>query len=129
MIIDREQLAWAGGLFEGEGGWSQQVYTTTKGINRYYPRANLVSSDLDILEKFQTTVGFGKISPKRTNIGTKCMWVWQTSSVEQTVALCAMLWEWLGSRRRSRIREIILCSRVGQKVTVAPYKTKASVSA
>ena len=128
MIIDRVELAWAAGLFEGEGGWSQQTYTTTKGVAHYYPRANLVGSDLDVLERFQNIIGFGKLSPKQINLGKKPMWVWQTSSVEQTQALYAMLWPWLGKRRRSRIREIVLCSRLGQKVAVAPYK-KASVSA
>lgn len=126
MTTDHIQLAWAAGLFEGEGNFSQYEY---KGVNGsiYYPRAALVSSDKDILERFQEIVGLGNITSKKKNLGKKDMWVWQTGSVEKTQALYAMLWKWLGERRKDRIREIVLCSRQGIKVSVAPYIRSDSV--
>ena len=54
MEISREKLAWAAGLFEGEGCF----YINEKGK---YVNATVTSTDKDVLDAFLQVIGFGKI--------------------------------------------------------------------
>jgi len=95
-----ENLAWAAGLFEGEGSWSLR--------HQAYPSARLAMTDEDVVRRFAATLELlgGRVhGPYRgTN---KPYWVWQLSGFERVQALYAMLWPWLGNRRRSRGAEVV----------------------
>lgn len=97
MATDAE-IAWAAGLFEGEG---------TVALVRGKPpkqwvnlRMQVWSTDLDVLEKFQRIVGgkiYGPYAPK--GLGTKPIWTWLLQSVEECKSVARSFLPWLGSRR------------------------------
>ena len=105
--MNRENLAWAAGLFEGEGCFTAwKSYKRKDGKTRIYLRASMSSTDKDVLEKFVATVGIGKVYNHRD--GTvmshpavktqKPSWQWSVSG-KQAVEVGEMLLPWLGKRR------------------------------
>ncbi len=100
---DREDLAWAAGLFEGEGCIYMHPNHTVPTV-----RVEVTSTDLDVLEHFQQVVGFGTISPHvRAKPHHKLPYKWRGSGHERSQALVAMFWPWLGPRRRGRAAELL----------------------
>ena len=99
-IYSRENLAWAAGLFEGEG-----CFTLTYGKNL---QATLKMTDKDVVERFQSVIGFGTIKRQEgERVGYKPQYKWCVGSFEKVQALAAMLWPWLHTRRRTKIVEVI----------------------
>lgn len=101
----REELAWAGGLFEGEGS----IGVARSGPNGS-PRLQIWSSDKDIIERFSNIIRLGKM-PDRPRppgvLGNKELWVWHCTGHERVQAILAAIWPWLGKRRKSRAVEIL----------------------
>jgi hypothetical protein len=99
----KHEIAWAAGLFEGEGSLG------------YYSKkcsATLVTTDRDVLERFAAVVGLGKIEksprmPRPSNFAKKPQWVWKAVSFEDVQAIVAAFWPWLGERRRQRVAEVL----------------------
>jgi hypothetical protein len=103
----REEIAWAAGLFEGEGciAYAEQI---TSGKRYGYPRVSLAMTDLDVLEHFKQVLGFGNITPQRRYAAHhKPSWVWSAAGFQWSQALVAMFWPWLGNRRRSRAIDVL----------------------
>jgi hypothetical protein len=94
----RADLAWAAGLFEGEGCF----YLQTQATGRVHPRAALASTDIDILQRFQKIMGFGKIYPKNSGPGNKPIWMWAANQIRHTFATISALFPLLGERRRAQ---------------------------
>jgi len=93
------EISWAAGLFEGEGCIS---------LNHRSPMAQLGTTDLDVLRRFQRAVGFGVISPpRRPRFSTKPYWAWRCHGFAAVQALVAMFWSWLGERRKARTMEVL----------------------
>ena len=110
MTIDREKLAWAAGLFEGEGYFSApkangRVCSVTAGINGF--------TDRPVLEQFMAAVQMGRILGPYHRVSPmsgkpqKPSYQWIVCSFEETQALVALLWGWLGARRRSKALEVL----------------------
>lgn len=107
MDINREDLAWAAGLFEGEGSFcvrqhNGRVLSVFTTINTY--------TDLPILKRFYEIVGLGKILGPYTRFNKegkplKTCWSWRAESFEHAQAVMVMLWPWLGERRKSKAKE------------------------
>lgn len=96
MIFDsRVDRAWAGGLFEGEGCISSFVRR-----GRTYPVLSLHMKDADVVERFCSIVGRGKIYSHPINGDPG--YAWQCQDFEGVQAVVAALWEWLGKRRRAK---------------------------
>jgi hypothetical protein len=93
----RERIAWAGGFFDGEGCFASITETMTGRITH---------TDVQLLERFKSTVGFGKIygpyAPHRTSFGKKPVYVYSTTGFERVQALLAVLWPNLGSAKRTK---------------------------
>lgn len=101
--MKREDVAWAAGIFEGEG-----CFVLTKYPNRLSPHVAMQMTDEDVVRRFAAVVGVGTISvrkPRRE--GYKPAWLWQATSFETFQAVGAMFWPWLGERRRQRWVEIM----------------------
>lgn len=97
--LNREDLAWAGGLFEGEGCIAQ-----ARRGGRCYPHIQLRMTDLDVVRRFADVVKVGRVSAqpeKKAEAHHKPSWVWQADGIEAAQAVVAMLWPWLGARRRA----------------------------
>ena len=109
-------VAWAAGLFEGEG-----CFSITRDRNQL--TAVITMTDLDVLRTFHEVVGIGYIysitspSARLTPNGNlrKPMWRWGVGGNEGVQAVLAMFWPWLHQRRRERGVEILRLWRVGPK--------------
>src|SRR3989304_344537 len=100
----REDLAWAAGLFEGEG--SIQAGTPNGPARQ---RLHLVMADFDRVQLFAQIVGVGRLYNKGPGtLGTKPLRWWICWRFEDVQAVLAMLWPWLGPRRRNKAREVLL---------------------
>lgn len=95
----RERLAWAAGLYDGEGCFSG--------------KCQLVNTDLELIERFKEIVGFGTIRPraKSPNIKHKPQWLWVSSSFEEQQALICFLWEWLSEKRKAQALKLLAKKR------------------
>jgi len=99
-------IGWAAGLFEGEGCFSMR-WSKTRNQNKRYPALTIVSTDRDVLEKFQEVVNMGKIYERRvkSKLGKKKIHVWQVGARDQVFGVCKMLWPYLSDRRRKSIQD------------------------
>lgn len=108
MHIDREELAWAAGLFEGEGCITGQVCNK----KFYYPKAFLIMTDFDVVVRFQEALGFGSFVLRLARReGWKDQLEVNVCSFEKFQQLVCLLWPWLGIRRRARIVEVLRLAR------------------
>lgn len=96
----RENIAYAAGLFDGEGCITEVQCSM---------RLTVASTDRDILERFQSAVGCGKISERRNTgpLTRKVQYVWFVTSFEKCQALLAAMWPWLCERRKRRAAEML----------------------
>lgn len=108
----REEVIWAAGLFEGEGWISIQGKSPSMGIQM---------TDRDVLDKFQRAIGAGNIYYRKPRIYAyekvhtrKPQWAWRLNGFQRVQAVLAYLWPWLGMRRRTRAREVLLIAKTGQ---------------
>lgn len=70
--------------------------------------AQLTSTDEDVVRRFASAVGVGRVSgPYQYTGNRKPYWRWQASGFERTQAVIAMLWPGLGARRRARAVEVL----------------------
>lgn len=111
MELDLRELAWAAGLFEGEG-CIFGAKDKTSGI--VYPLLSLAMTDLDVVERFHRAVGgLGKISkwsPRKSPYNgkpLKQMWQWDAGGHKLSIAVIPMLWFGLGERRRAKAAEVL----------------------
>ena len=99
-VFNREDLAWAAGLFEGEGCFTLSGRGTARAI--------LNMTDEDVVRRFAQIVRVGGIRGKRViRPQHKPQWEWTVQNHEGVQALIAVLWPWLGQRRRSRAVEVL----------------------
>lgn len=106
--MNRETLAWAAGLFEGEGCISHY-----HPLGHDYIQSSLQMNDEDRVRLFHEAIGglgavyheapkLDKVPPRRHDT-----WRWASGKFEHVQAVIAMLWPWLGPRRRARAAELL----------------------
>src|SRR4051812_31169507 len=87
-----EEVAWAAGLFEGEGS----IF-----IHRDTIRMQLGTCDLDVLERFHRIMGCGRIfGPEVRRPPHRPLWRWivaKQSEIPQASALLEPFWENAGA--------------------------------
>lgn len=108
------ELAWAAGLFEGEGCINGYVNKSgERGI-----QLMLRMTDEDVVQRFQSVIGFGNIH-KRAPLQShhKRSYLWHVGSFERAQAVIAALWPWLGRRRRATAKRVLreYVGRVSQR--------------
>ena len=85
--------AWMTGMFEGEGC----IYKDPR-CNSY--RLSLNSTDLDVLQRFQTIAGCGNIRPKTAKAAHyKPAWDWSIHKRSEVIRLLGTMLPMLGNRR------------------------------
>jgi len=68
--------------------------------------------DKDVVDRFEVIMGFGKRYQEAERYGPgKIFYRWQTTTFEHAQATIAMLWPWLGERRKQRAAEILAAPR------------------
>lgn len=103
----RENLAWAAGLFEGEG------CITISGKPPHGRRVvlELGMTDEDVVRKFGAIMGVGHVGgpyhPRTRPLHHKSHWRWTVTGGKQAQAVLAALWPFLCSRRQAKAIEAI----------------------
>jgi len=104
MNYSEYDIAWAAGLFEGEG-----CLTWHKRPNgRLYPHASLTTTDLDVIERFTEIMGFGNIGKPQIRPDRKPCWKWRAVGLHSMVALNDRIGIYLGNRRRVKLDEMLM---------------------
>lgn len=99
--MNREELAWAAGLFDGEG------HTGNAGLNRY-PQMEIDQKDREVLDRFHAAVGgLGKIiaysKPVRLGRGGGTYFRWYAH--KEAKAVFDLLAPTLSSRKRAQAEQ------------------------
>lgn len=94
--MDRHDLAWAAGFFDGEG-WANR---SGRGIQS---RINQSGNDgvPEVLLRFQTIVDRGRIHGPVREDGRLDLYYWDVSSRGDVELVAGALWPWLGDVKRS----------------------------
>jgi hypothetical protein len=99
------EVAWAAGLFEGEGCITRQSSETRGGRRAGRLTLRLGMTDRDVIDRFQTAVGVGMVYgpyTARTRPNQKPTYHWCVGDIEQIQGVLRSFWPWLGDRRRAR---------------------------
>lgn len=110
MYLDRELLAWAAGFYDGEGNVCFNIGGLPRrdGSKWKTPHIQIKQANSpDLLNKFRHSVGVGSVKgPYNYNKIKKEHWspyyVYSAYGFENCQAVCAMLWNWLGSEKRQQ---------------------------
>ena len=107
-MTERSDLAWAAGLFEGEGCFSAK--RRKQGMIQL--SAVITSTDLEVLETFNRVIGEGHICGPfdLKNPRWRPAYHW-TANGEAVVRVYDKLEPWLHSRRRERFVELLATRR------------------
>ena len=122
-MATKEQIAWAAGLFEGEGCFTIATTTWPRNNGRVsytkQIRSKINMTDEDVVRKFHAIVGIGSVvyvSP--TSEKYLPQWQWYTGKVEEARYIYTLLREHLGKRRRMRAEELL---RIMDEYKKKPY--------
>ena len=113
QFTSREEMAWAAGLFDGEG---------TIGVRRNGPAARtrriglaLGMTDRTVVERFASALGgIGRVYEPRVSSRyplVKPVHVFAIHSFERTQATIAALWSWLSEPKRNQARRALVAWR------------------
>lgn len=103
----RENIAWAAGLFEGEGS----CYFRDRKQGTSASRSACVvlnMTDEDVIRKLHRIIGLGSVNgPYQPPGNRKPVWRWSVTGSEQPQAVLAAFWPFLCSRRQAKIAEVL----------------------
>lgn len=100
------ELAWAAGLFEGEGC----IHFRTAPAPRKSVRItlSLCSTDEDVVDRFAHAVGYDHYTQLKRYTGqNKAVYRWQTQSTEKVKMVLGKLMPFLGERRTAKAIEAL----------------------
>jgi hypothetical protein len=102
-VVNREELAWAAGLFDGEGYVGVRP---VQGTARLFLQVQMTQVDRRVLDRFQSAVmGLGKVyGPYPRGGNSKPQFRFMTGKFEHSQAIMAMLWNWLSPVKREQFR-------------------------
>ncbi len=98
MTLDREELAWAAGFFDGEG----HVRFASSGKGPYIT-LEIKQVAADPLHRFQRAIGAGRVNGPYSSTGNKRpYWVYWASSWSDVQIVVALLWKWMGIIKKAQ---------------------------
>lgn len=112
MNINREELAWAAGFFDGEGSFN--VHSTHPSTGRKYARASINQVHPEVLERFKNAVlDIGNVTgPHAKGNKRQPIYTYAIQSFEGVQAVYALLYPFLSSVKREQGRKILeVCHR------------------
>lgn len=108
LTLNREELAWAGGFYTGEGWTGSTVINKTKANPDRHVRMAVSQVERAPLERFRNAVQLGKIrGPYPAGKGARPISQWIVGSFEETQAAIAMLWPWLSPVKQEQARIVL----------------------
>jgi len=95
--MDRHELAWAAGFFDGEG-WAAK--TNPRGVQA---RINQAGDDgvPSVLLRFQRVVSRGRVHGPIREEGRKDLYYWSASNRGDVELIALAIWPWLGDVKRA----------------------------
>lgn len=118
MATDAE-LAWAAGLFEGEGSF--HIAKTPYGSR--VPVMNLGMTDRDVVEKFQRIADSSRVKgPIHRVPGRKPMYTLEIAKRSDVKRLILAFLPWFGERRTAKAREVL--ALIEELDAAAAYREK-----
>jgi hypothetical protein len=102
FTIDREELAWAAGFFDGEGSPYFAKNVRTAGIT-------IGQTDREVLDRFVKSVQLGKVTGPYGPYGSgkKPIFYIRIVSHWQTQHIAAALWPWLGTEKKEQFVKVL----------------------
>jgi len=106
--VNREDLAWLAGFFDGEGCVSVSQRDRKQGSYSAL-RLQITQCDRAPLDKTKSILGFGNVNgpypsfshhKSATRKAGKLKWSYNTSGFERVQATIAMMWPWLGEQKK-----------------------------
>lgn len=94
--MDRHELAWAAGFFDGEGWANRSGRGMQSRINQADP-----DGVPDVLLRFQRVVGCGRIHGPVREQGRQDLYYWDATSRGDVDAVAKAIWPWLSDVKRS----------------------------
>ncbi len=101
----RENLAWCGGLFEGEGNIS--FYLQGRKTDVLQSLISIGSTDEDVIRKFHQIIGMGVVYGPYKNKNYKPMWHWKVGRRDHALAFLYAIFPFLGKRRQEKTEKFI----------------------
>jgi len=99
---EREQLAWAAGLFEGEGCFGAYHRQKQRTVI-----ASLAMTDGDVVRRFAAVIGIGQArGPRQRRPNEQPMYEWSVQSAPDVLKVISLLSPWLGERRKAKSIEV-----------------------
>lgn len=96
-MIETKDLAWAAGLFEGEG-------SIEYASKRAYPRLHLAMTDLDVVIRYAAIIGAPNVRTRK--VPGKPMWTCRVGG-QRAIQLLMTFYCLLGERRQAQVREAL----------------------
>lgn len=117
MTPSGTEIAWAAGLFEGEGCFG--VYHRKKGTKQVLVK--LGSTDRDVVERFHAIVGCGAVHQPRVDSrpNRKAVHTWVVYEAIKVCEVIDLFMPWLGIRRAEKAAEVL---KVAKSMSVAADK-------
>jgi hypothetical protein len=117
-------LAWVAGLLEGEGCF----YLTTRHNKDGTPRPLLsvicTMTDEDVIRKLHATIGTGGVTTRTPeNPKWSQSWTWADSDADRVVPLLRRLQPFMGTRRSSKISEMLAAAEGWERRFVHDHGT------
>lgn len=113
----REELAWAAGIFDGEGYIGCKAYPLASNPDRCNPKLVMSVSqyyDDEVTRRFREAVGVGTLNSRVIPRNGHTEYVWRVYAAEKVQAAVAMLWPWLSGPKRAQATQALLSHR-GQR--------------
>ena len=120
MEINREELAWAAGFYDGEGSTGLNKYTTVgkkgkrRGYWKRYPTMTIAQTgNGEELHRFNFAVGnigkvYGPYGPYGTNKQNKQSYFqFHVNGFEKVQAVTAVLWKFMCSAKRNQSEDVL----------------------
>lgn len=105
------ELAWAAGLFEGEGHIGLYAYPPSdRRAGLFHRSLVLAMCDEDVVKRFHRTVGVGRlrqVPPPRNKPAWQPSWRWECSRWDEIEPMLRSFLPWLGQRRALRATEML----------------------
>lgn len=103
-----ENVAWAAGVFEGEGSVYLRKFVRGKAqITHTHGGFRVQMTDKDVVDRLRDVVGVGNVVPcKPTGLGKKPSWAWQVQDRKGFSIVANLLRPHLGLRRTARLAEV-----------------------
>lgn len=107
--MNKLDLGWATGFFEGEGSFVIRNYTSkVTGKTLVAVHASLGNTDHSQVKRFHKIVGVGAVyAETHSDSSRKRRWVWATGKYADVVHVIHLLYDGLSERRKAKADEIL----------------------